>query len=189
MNLISLFVLGFLTENVVFTKFLGICPFLGTSSKTKDAFSMGITVILVVMFSSILTYIFYYHVLVPTETTHLTTLIFIFTIASTVGIVEMIIQKFFPIVQKSLGIYLPLITTNCAVLGIALLNVNNHYSFVEVLVYAFASSLGFTTSLYVFSTLRESMRKRGGYKPFEGYPIALITAGIIALLFTRYVIV
>ena len=187
MNLISLFVLGFLTENVVFTKFLGICPFVGTSNKPKNAFFMGIAVMLVVMIASIITFGFYHSILVPTDTKHLTTLIFIFTIASTVGILEMFIERFFPKIQKLLGIYLPLITTNCAVLGITLLNINNDYTFLQVLVFSFASSLGFSVMLYIFSTIRDLMRKRKGYAPFEGYPIALITAGIVALLFTRYI--
>ena len=127
MNLISLCVTGLLTSNVVLNKFLGICPFIGTSKKTKNAIYMGISVTLVVVLSSIITFIIYHGVLAPTNTTYLKTIMFILVIASMVQLLEIVLKKFLPKIHKTLGLYLPLITTNCAVLGIALLNINNNF--------------------------------------------------------------
>lgn len=186
MNLISLFIMGLLTENIVLTKFLGICSFVGTSNKEKDAIGMGICVTFVVMISSIITYLLYNCVLLPTNTEYLKTILFILVIASVVGIIEIIIKRYFNSLYKSLGIYLPLITTNCAVLGIALLNVNNNYSFIEMIIYSLSSSLGFTLVIYIFSTLREKINNNDVPVSFKDYPIAFITASIMALLFSRY---
>lgn len=187
MNLLNLFWMSVLTENIILTKFLGICPFMGTSNKEKKALSMGISVMIIVVLSSIVTYLIYYNILVPTNTEHLKTLLFIFVIAAMVGALEMIIRSFFKSLYKSLGIYLPLITTNCSVLGIALLNINNEYSFKEMITFAFGSSLGFLLIIYLFSTLREKIDRGPVPKSFKGFPIALVTASIMALLFTRYV--
>lgn len=186
MNLINLFTMSFLTENIVLTKFLGICPFVGTSSKEKSAFGMGIAVTLVITLSSIITYFLYYYVLVPTDTVYLKTLSFVLVVACMVQMLEVIIKKKNPKLYQNLGIYLPLITTNCAVLGILLLNIANHYSFAEMLTYSVGSSLGFTFVIYIFSTIRENLERRNVPKSFKGYPIALITASIMALLFSRY---
>lgn len=188
MNLISLFVMSILTENIVLTKFLGICPFVGTSSKEKSAFGMGLAVTIVITVSSIVSYFLYYYVLVPTKTTYLKTLSFVLIVACMVQILEMVIKKTNLKLYKNLGIYLPLITTNCAVLGVLLLNISNQYSFLEVLVYSLGSSLGFTLVIYVFSTIREQLEKRNVPFCFKGYPIALITASIMAILFSRYII-
>lgn len=187
MNLISLFVMSFLTENIVLTKFLGICPFVGTSNKEKSAFGMGIAVTIVVTLSSVVTYLLYYYVLVPTDTVYLKTLSFVLVVACMVQMMDLILQKYNPKLHKSLGIYLPLITTNCAVLGILLLNITNQYSFIEMLVYSIGSSLGFTFVIYIFSTIRENLERRKVPACFKGYPIALITASIMALLFSRYI--
>ena len=187
MNLISLFVMSFLTENIVLTKFLGICPFIGTSSKEKNAVGMGLAVTLVVTISAILTYFLYYYILVPTSTEYLKTLSFVLVVACMVQTLEMIIKKKNPKLYQSLGIYLPLITTNCAVLGILLLNISNEYSFLEMLVYSIGSSLGFTLVIYIFATIRENLNRRNVPSCFKGYPIALVTASIMALLFARYV--
>lgn len=186
MNLINLFVMSFLTENIVLTKFLGICPFVGTSSKEKSAFGMGIAVTLVITLSSIITYFLYYYILVPTDTVYLKTLSFVLVVACMVQMLEMIIKKKNPKLYQNLGIYLPLITTNCAVLGVLLLNITNQYSFFEMLTYSVGSSLGFTLVIYIFSTIRENLERRNVPKNFKGYPIALITASIMALLFSRY---
>lgn len=187
MNLISLFITSLLTENIILTKFLGICPFVGTSKKEDTAFKMGLAVTLVVTLSSIITYLLYTYLLVPTDTTYLKTIMFILVIASLVQGLEMIIKRYSPNLYKSFGIYLPLITTNCAVLGIALLNINNNYNFIEMLVYSIGSSLGFTLVIYLFSTIREYLDKKDIQNSFKGYPIALITAGIMALIFGRFV--
>lgn len=186
MNLINLFLMAFLTENVVLTRFLGICPFVGTSSKEKSALGMGLSVMLVVTISSILTYLIYYFILVPTDTIYLMTLMFILVIACMVQVLSILMKHFFPVLYRSLGIYLPLITTNCAVLGIALLNVNQDFHFLEMLVFSIGSSLGFTFVIYLFATVRERILKAPVPKSFQGYPIALLTAAIMVLLFTRF---
>jgi len=186
LSLINIFITSILTGNIVLTKFLGICPFVGTSDKEKNALGMGLSVIMVVTISSILTYFIYHYLLVPTDTTYLRTVLFILVIASMVQITEMLLKKYFPILHKSLGLYLPLITTNCAVLGITLLNINNEYTFTQVLAFSIGSSIGFTLVIYVFSTIRERIETANAPKSFKGYPIALITAAIMALLFSRY---
>lgn len=187
MNLINLFITSILTENIVLTKFLGICPFIGTSNKRKSAISMGFAVTLVITLSSIITYLLYYNLLVPTKTEYLKTMLFILVIASLVQLLEILLKKYSKKIYDMLGIYLPLITTNCAVLGIVLLNITNNYSFVEMLVYSVSSSLGFTFVIYLFSSMREKIDSSEVPTPFKGYPIALITAAIMALLFSRYI--
>lgn len=186
MSLINLFITSILTQNIVLTKFLGICPFVGTSDKEKHALGMGIAVMLVVTTSSLITYFLYHLVLVPTDTEYLKTLIFILVIASLVQIVDIVTKFFMPTLHKALGIYLPLITTNCAVLGIVLLNINNSYSLIETLVFSLGSSLGFTLVIYLFASMRERIEHSKIVEPLRGFPIALIIAGIMSLLFTKY---
>ena len=187
MNLISLFITSFLTENIVLSKFLGVCPFVGISSKEENAVGMGISVMIIVTVSSMLTYLVNYFILVPTNTTYLLTLMFMLLIASLVQILDIVTKKLIPKLHKALGVYLPLITTNCAVLGICLLNINNDYNFIEMLVFSIGSSLGFSLILYVFSSIRERLDQTDGIKSFKGVPIALITIAIIALVFSRYI--
>jgi Na+-translocating ferredoxin:NAD+ oxidoreductase subunit A len=186
MSLINLFIASILTQNIVLTKFLGICPFVGTSDNEKNALGMGLAVMLVVTISSLITYGLYHLVLIPSNTEYLKTIIFILVIASCVQILDILMKNFIPKLHKSLGIYLPLITTNCAVLGIVLLNVNNNYSFSEMLVYSIGSSLGFTMVIYLFASMRERLNNKKILQSLRGFPIALIIAGIMALLFTRY---
>ncbi len=186
MKLVSLFLTAFLTENIVLTKFLGLCPLMGNSKREENAYKMGILVVLTTVLSSIISYLFYYQILVPSNTIHLRTLVFIFTIASIVGILEILIKKYFSSLYKSMGLYIPLITTNCAVLGISILTIDNAFSFLETVIYSLGSSLGFLLVIYVFSTLRIKMDRAPILKGFQGIPIAFITLGIIALLFTRY---
>ena len=185
MNLISLFTMSILTQNIVLHRFLGICPFIGTSKSGKNAFSMGLSVTGVVTLSSLITYLLYYYVLVPTNTTYLKTVAFILVIASLVQSLEIILKKYNKTLYETLGIYLPLITTNCAVLGVTLLNIGNEYNLIETLVFSF----GFTLVSYVFATIRERLEYASVPTGFKGYPIALITAAIMALLFTRYIII
>lgn len=187
MSLINLLVTSILTGNIVLTKFLGICPFIGTSNKTKNALMMGVSVTGVVTVSSIITYLIYHYVLVPTDTTYLKTIVFILVIASMVQIVEIIIKNKSKKLYDSLGIYLPLITTNCAVLGVVLLNITNNYTLLETIIYSLGSSIGFTLVIYVFSTIRERLETSNVPDAFKGIPIALITAAIMSLLFTRYI--
>ena len=187
MNLISLLITSILTENIVLTKFLGICPFIGTSNKEKNALMMGLSVTGVVTISGLITYALYYYVLVPTDTTYLKTIVFILVIASMVQIVEIIIKNKFQNLYDALGIYLPLITTNCAVLGTVLLNINSEFTFLEMLIFSFGSGIGFTLVIYIFATIRERLEISNVPKSFKGTPIALITAAIMALIFGRYI--
>ena len=186
MNLYSLFIMSLLTENIVLTKFLGICPFMGTSDKEKNALGMGISVMIVVTLSSLLTYLIYYYLLVPTDTIYLKTIVFILVIAAMVQILELILKNKLPNLHKSLGIYLPLITTNCAVLGITLININQSFSLIEMLVYCIGSSLGFTLVIYIFSSVREYIDTKKVPQSFKGYPIAFIIASIMSILFSRF---
>lgn len=188
MNLINIFLTGFIFENIILTKFLGLCPFMGTTKKESSALWMGMAVTLVVLISSILTYLIYTYLLVPTNTIYLKTLIFILIIASLVQIMELLINHYIPKLSENLGIYLPLITTNCAVLGIILININNNYNLPQVIAYSLGSSLGFTMVSYVLALIREKTAKAPIINSFKGFPIALITAGIMALIFTRYII-
>ena len=144
MNLISLFVMSLLTQNIILTRFLGMCPFFGTSNKEKSAIGMGLSVTFVVTIASFITYLLYHYLLVPTNTTYLQTVLFILVIACMVQITEFIVKKYFSSLYKILGIYLALITTNCAVLGITLLNINNQYTLAQAMVFSVGSSLGFT---------------------------------------------
>jgi len=186
MNLFTLFINSIFSGNIVLSKFLGICPFIGISNKEKSSVGMGIAVTIVIVLSSIITYLIYNYLLVPYEATYLKTIVFILVIASFVQLLEIILRKYSPKLYKELGIYLPLITTNCAVLGVVLLNIKAEYTFIESIVYAFGSSVGFTLVIYVFSTVREHLSKLPIPKAFKGYPIAFITAGIMALLFSRF---
>lgn len=187
MNLISLFITSILVENIVLTNFLGMCPFFGLSNKEKGSVGMGLSVILVVTMSSLVTYFLYYNVLVPSHTEYLKTILFILVIASFVQLLDIMIKKFFKSLYEIMGIYLPLITTNCAVFGIVLLNIQNDYTIAEVMAYSLGSSIGFMLVIYVFSTIRERLENAPIIKSFKGLPIAFITASIMALLFTRYI--
>ena len=186
MSLIQIFITSILTENIILSKFLGICPFVGTSSKIKTASMMGLCVTCVVTLSSLITYFLYYYLLVPTDTTYLQTILFILVIASLVQITELLLKKYNKKIYNALGIYLPLITTNCAVLGITLLNISNEYTLLETLVFSLGSSIGFTIVIYVFANIREYLETKNIPACFKGYPIAFIIAAIMSLLFTRY---
>lgn len=186
MKLISLFFTALLAENIVLTKFLGLCPLMGNSRREENAYKMGLMVVFTVILSSFISYFFYYQILVPTNTTHLRTLVFIFTIASIVGSLEILIKRYMPVLYKSMGLYIPLITTNCAVLGVSILIIDNMFSLLETLVYSLGSSLGFFLVIYVFATLRSKLENAPILEGFKGTPIAFITLGILALLFTRY---
>lgn len=185
MNLWNLFFMSFFTQNIVLTKFLGICPFMGTTKESKNAFHMGLAVTLVITFSSIFAYFLYEQVLVPTNTTYLKTLVFILVIASFVQALDLFMKKFLPTIHKSFGIYLPLITTNCAVLGTVLLNINNHYTLLETLIFSLGSSLGFMAVSYLFASIREYLDGKDVPQAMKGYPIAFVVAAIMALLFSQ----
>jgi len=186
MDIISLAISAILIENVVLYRFLGICPLLGVSEKRESAVGMGAAVVFVITLSSSVAWLLYTYVLKPFNMVYMQTIIFILVIAGLVQIIEMFIKKVSPGLYKVLGIYLPLITTNCAVLGLANMVANPKYTYIQALVFAFASSLGFLLVIYLFSTIRIRIAKADVPKAFKGVPIALITAGILAMIFSRF---
>lgn len=187
MNLVTLFITSVLAENVVLNKFLGMCPFFGVSNDKEGSFGMGLAVMLVITLSSVVTYFLYNYVLIPSDTEYLKTILFILVIASFVQLLDIIIKRYFKNLHDGLGLYLPLISTNCAVLGVVLLNIQNKFTLPEVLIYSIGSSFGFMPVIYIFSTIRERLKHAPIIKSFRGLPIAFITAFIMALVFSRYV--
>lgn len=175
-----------LVENYIFSKFLGICPFLGVSEKPDTALGMGFAVVFVMTLSSAATWAVYHLILVPFGLEYLETIAFILIIASLVQLIEMFLRKFVPALYGALGIYLPLITTNCAVLGSALLNIQNGYNFIESLAYGFSSAVGFTLAIVIFAGVRVRISFAEPPKSFRGTPIALIAAGLIAMAFSGF---
>ncbi len=180
MEYVSLFIGLTFVNNVVLSKFYAICPLLGVSKKPKNALNMGLAVTFVIFFASLITYGIYYGILKPFEITYLDLITFILVIASLVQFVEMFLKKKFPDIYKSMGVYLPLITTNCAVLGVALDNISAGYTLAQAAIAGIAVPLGFTIVIYVFSTIRERLEIANVPQSFKGAPIALITAGIMA---------
>lgn len=183
---IELSVAAILVENFVLVKFYGICPFLGVSKKTNTALGMGMAVTFVMVLASALTNLVYNYVLVPLNVEYLQTLSFILLIAALVQFVEMFVAKTLPALYNALGIYLPLITTNCAVLGVTLLNVERGYNFLESVWYAFSAAIGFTLAIVLFAGVRERLETADIPKALRGFPIALITAGLIAMAFLGF---
>ena len=175
-----------LTNNFIFSKFLGCCPFLGVSSKVETAASMGIAVTFVMGIASAATWAVNEFLLVPLNLVYMQTVVFILVIAALVQLVEMFLQKAVPALYQALGIYLPLITTNCAVLGVALLNIQDGYNFVESLVYGITGGIGFTVAILLFSSVRERLEDCDCPKAFRGFPIALLAAGLLALSFMGF---
>ena len=172
-------------NNVVLSQFMGICPFLGVSKKSDTAVGMGLAVTFVMGLASAFTYGVNI-ILVKLGLEYMQTVAFILVIASLVQFIEMFLKKSIPTLYTALGIYLPLITTNCAVLGVALLNVQNGYNFIESVVYGITGGLGFLLAIYLFATVRERVQFADYPKSFEGFPIALITAGLMALAFMGF---
>ena len=175
-----------LIENYIFSRFLGCCPFLGVSKKTDTAIGMGVAVIFTMTLSSALTYAINEFILVKFNLEFMQTVAFILVIATLVQFVEMTLKKIMPALYQALGIYLPLITTNCAVLGSALLNIQNGYNFIESVVFGFASAAGFTLAIVLFSGLRERTAGNNIPKAFQGFPFALVTASLLSLAFTGF---
>ena len=174
-----------LTNNFIFAQFLGICPFLGVSKKSDTAIGMGLAVTFVMGIASAITYAVNL-ILVKLGLEFMQTVAFILVIASLVQFIEMFLKKSMPSLYTALGVYLPLITTNCAVLGVALLNVQNEYNFIESVVYGVTGGLGFLLAIYLFSTVRERTEFADYPESFEGFPIALITSGLLALAFMGF---
>ncbi|MBR2483605.1 MAG: electron transport complex subunit RsxA [Oscillospiraceae bacterium] len=184
-NLLAISLGAILTNNFIFSQFLGICPFLGVSKKTDTAIGMGLAVTFVMGLASAFTF-FVNKLLVALGLEYMQTVAFILVIASLVQFVEMFMKKAMPTLYTALGVYLPLITTNCAVLGVALLNVQSGYNFIESVVYGITGGLGFLLAIFLFAAVRESLEFAETPKCFEGFPIALITAGLLALAFMGF---
>lgn len=184
--LVALSLNAILIENFIFSKFLGICPFLGVSKKTNTAVGMGLAVIFTMTLASALTYFVYRFILVPAELEYLKTIAFIIVIASLVQFIEMFLQKSLPALYSALGIYLPLITTNCAVLGVALLNITNEYNFLFSVVYGFMAGVGFLLAIVLLSLVRERIEYCDIPEPFRGFPIALIASGLLSIAFMGF---
>ena len=185
-EILSIAIIAMFTQNFVLVKFYGICPFLGVSKKTDTALGMGMAVTFVMTIASMLTYLANHFILELFDITYLRTVVFILIIASIVQIVEMFLQKALPALYSALGIYLPLITTNCAVLGVALLNVQNEYNFINSTIYGFFGGLGFTLAIVLFAGVRERLEFSDIPEFLKGFPISLITAGLIAMAFLGF---
>lgn len=184
--LIGILISSILIENYVFSRFLGICPFLGLSDKPSTAFGMGCAVTFVMTMSTALTWVLYKYVLIPFELEYLKTILFILVIASLVQLIEMFLKKSVPSLYSALGIYLPLITTNCAILGAALLCIQNEYSFIESIIFSFGSAVGWTLAIVIFAGVRARVIFADTPKCFKGTPIALVTACLIAMAFAGF---
>jgi electron transport complex protein RnfA len=177
MSEILLLIVGAIfVNNVVFTKFLGICPYMGVSKKTDTAIGMGMAVIFVLTMAGAITFIVQNYVLIPVGIEYLQTIVFILVIASLVQFVEIVMKKVAPPLYKALGIFLPLITTNCAILGVAILSVQSELNFLKTVIFSFASAIGFGIALILFAGIREALDTRVVPKAFAGSPIALIVA-------------
>lgn len=185
-SIVSVILAGILTDNMVLSKFLGICPFLGVSKKINTAFAMSVAVTLVMLLATAVTWPLYSFILVPLGLDYLQTIAFILVIAALVQLVEILLKKFLPPIYKALGIYLPLITTNCAVLGITLLNFQENFNFIYSLANALGAGLGFMVAMIIFAGIRTRLEKSDIPEFLKGLPITLIAAGIVSLSFLGF---
>ncbi len=183
---ILLFIGTIFVNNLVLTQFLGLCPFMGVSKTVSSSIGMGFATTFVLTLASMISFIVSEFILIPYDIVYLRTIFFIVSIAFVVGFTEIFVAKMSPILHSSLGVYLPLITTNCAVLGVALLNVNESHTFLGSVVYGFGASLGFSLVLVLFSLIRERLESANVPQSFKGLPIALITAGYMSLAFMGF---
>ncbi len=185
-GILLLLLSSILVNNFVLSRFLGICPFLGVSKKVETAMGMGFAVTFVMALASVITYLVQYYILVPLGIEYLQTIAFILVIAALVQLVEMALQKLVPSLYLALGVYLPLITTNCAVLGVAILNINENYNLLQTLVNGIGGALGFTLAIVLFAGIRERLELANIPEPLKGFPIALISAGLMAIAFLGF---
>ena len=185
-NIFALIIGAIFVNNVVLAQFLGICPFLGVSKDVKSSLGMGGAVLFVMMLASLVTYLIYYYILIPLKLDYLQTIAYILVIAGLVQMVEIILKKIAPALYQTLGVFLPLITTNCAVLGVAILVIQKNMNLLESMVYAASIAVGFTLALVIFAGIREQMELTGVPKGMKGVPIALVTAGILAMAFMGF---
>lgn len=185
-SMMIIFLTGILTDNFVLSKFMGICPFLGVSKNPSGSLGMGLAVTFVMACATAVTYPLYYGFLVPMNLTYLNTILFILIIALFVQLLEMFLKRYIPALYKALGVYLPLITTNCAVLGVTLLNLENNYTFAESIVNAIGGGLGFMMAMLIFSGVRGRLERCNVPKAFQGMPITLVAASIVSLSFLGF---
>ena len=185
-KLLSITLGAILANNFIFSQFLGFCPFLGVSKKVDTAVGMGVAVTFVMGLASAVCFVVNKYILIPLDLAYMQTVAFILVIASLVQFIEMFLQKAMPALYTALGVYLPLITTNCAVLGVVLLNVQNGYNFIESVVYGITGGLGFLLAIVLFASIRERLVFADYPKCWDGFPIALITAGLMALAFMGF---
>ena len=185
-KLLEITLSAILINNFIFSQFLGICPFMGVSKKMDTAAGMGMAVIFVMGLAAAMSWLINKFLLIPLGLEYLQTLAYILVIASLVQFVEMFLKKGMPSLYSALGIYLPLITTNCAVLGAVLINTQNNYNFIESVVYGVTGGIGFLIAIVLFASIREKLRFADYPKAFEGFPIALVTAGLLALAFMGF---
>lgn len=185
-KLFGIIVSAILINNFIFSRFLGLCPFMGVSKKIESSIGMGMAVTFVMTLASAVTWVANKYLLIPNKLEYLQTIMFILIIASLVQFVEMAIEKFSPNLYKTLGVFLPLITTNCAVLGVAIINIKEDYSFIEAVINGFAGALGFTLALVILAGIRERLEYSDVPDAFKGIGIAFITAGILAMAFMGF---
>lgn len=185
-ELLVILISSSLVSNIVLSQFMGLCPFLGVSRKINTAAGMGAAVIFVITLASAVAGVIYKYILVPLDITYLQTIVFILVIAALVQFVEMFLKKFMKALYQALGVYLPLITTNCAVLGVALTNVQKNYGIFAGIVNGFATALGFTIAIIILAGIREKMEYNEIPTPFKGMPIVLLTAGLMAIAFCGF---
>ena len=185
-QLLAIMLGAILANNFIFSQFLGCCPFLGVSKKVDTAVGMGVAVTFVMGLASAVCFVVNKYILIPLDLAYMQTVAFILVIASLVQFIEMFFQKAMPALYTALGVYLPLITTNCAVLGVVLLNVQNGYNFIESVVYGITGGLGFLLAIVLFASIRERLVFADYPKCWDGFPIALITAGLMALAFMGF---
>ena len=186
MNLILIFIAGALINNVVLNQFLGICSFLGVSKQIKPSFSLGMAVVFVIGMASAVANLLYTFVLKPFDLDYLKTIVFILVIAALVQVVEMFLKKTSPGLYKALGIYLPLITTNCAVLGVALTNVQNGYNFIESVLAGLGTAVGYTLAITLLAGIRSRINEDDLPAPLRGAPIVLVCAALMSIAFTGF---
>lgn len=186
MNLVLLVLAGIFVNNYVLSQFLGICPFLGVSKKLETAAGMGVAVIFVMSLAAAAAWLVYALILVPLHITFLYNIAFILVIASLVQFVEMFLKKAAPALYQALGVFLPLITTNCAVLGVAVLNMQKEYNFIESVLNGFGGATGFALAIVLFAGIRERIADNDTPKAFDGFPLALITAGLMSIAFLGF---
>ncbi|ERJ79743.1 electron transport complex, RnfABCDGE type, A subunit [Peptostreptococcaceae bacterium oral taxon 113 str. W5053] len=185
-SILTLIIGSIFVNNYVFAKFLGVCPLLGVSTKVETAAGMGAAVTFVITMASAITYVIYYAILEPLNLVYLETIVFILVIASLVQFVEMFLKKSSPALYNALGVYLPLITTNCVVLGVAVVNITENFSFLKTIVNAIGSSVGFFIAIVLLAAIREKVALSDVPKAFVGFPIAMVSTGLMAIAFLGF---